>query len=490
MSFVNDIKIIFGIESSTSLKTEEKFSSFKTNGIVGNFENINETSIQNLVSKISTSDEYLLSIQFDEENFVQLSSQKNSIPDFIIELNRKSKHVEEELIEFEFEIQKKIYNGQKAIYSIHHFLEFFNNISAIKLLSILHDELENSGFINYICIEECSEPFITANFSFDSKANIFNAPSYSKPQIKENCSFENYLDYPFDPNCFHIDTKLSCSNKTTNRFMFLEQLFSICGIFDATSFKENTFHFRLNGFKTHEGILDLNTNSVSLGPYFEIFNWIYSSDGNISDKIGIARNIISIFLISGKINIPDETFLSIKSGFNTYLKESVSKYIELRGKILDELSWISQKSSEIVEKYLTNYQRSLISFLTFFISIFILRVMNSEDYLGVFDKDATIFSFAFLAISVMYLIFSAWTLNLEKNRLKRKYSNIKRRYEDLLIEADISNILRDDEEFNYEMGFIAKRSRLYSCLWLITVLILAFSVMLISSYLSFFAIFE
>jgi hypothetical protein len=182
--------------------------------------------------------------------------------------------------------------------------------------------------------------------------------------------------------------------------------------------------------------------------------------------------------------------ISIKSAYKTYLKENVGRYLEIRNKIFDELSWVSQKSSEIVEKYLTNYQRSIFTFLSFFVSVFILRVLKTTEFTNIFSKDATILSFAFLFISIVYLYFSRWNLNKEKDRLKRKYKNIKNRYKDLLIDKDIEKILDNDSEFNYEISFIEKRLKGYTILWIITLIILLFSVLTISDYLNWTIIWE
>jgi uncharacterized membrane protein YbhN (UPF0104 family) len=157
----------------------------------------------------------------------------------------------------------------------------------------------------------------------------------------------------------------------------------------------------------------------------------------------------------------------------------------LRNKIHDELSWISQKSSEVVDKYLSNFQKSILSFISFFASVFILRVLNSKEFSNVFTRETTILSFAFLLISLLFLIFSFWNLSQEKVRLERKYSNLKMRFTDLLIEKDIEQILNSDEEFKYEMSFINKRKTSYTILWIVTILIMLSAVLFLSDYLNF-----
>ncbi|WP_211047310.1 hypothetical protein, partial [Pectobacterium versatile] len=59
---------------------------------------------------------------------------------------------------------------------------------------------------------------------------------------------------------------------------------------------------------------------------FDIYEWIYNQ-GNFVDKIGLARNIISIHTQDNSIlNIPKSVLKSIESSFDIYLKDNVKQY--------------------------------------------------------------------------------------------------------------------------------------------------------------------
>ena len=49
---------------------------------------------------------------------------------------------------------------------------------------------------------------------------------------------------------------------------------------------------------------------------------------------------------------------------------------------------------------------------------------------------------------------------------------VKERYQDLLIEDDIKKILNDDKEFNDENEFLIKRIRVFTILWVLSMVIL------------------
>jgi hypothetical protein len=76
-------------------------------------------------------------------------------------------------------------------------------------------------------------------------------------------------------------------------------------------------------------------------------------------------------------------------------------------------------------------------------------------------------------------------LSVEKNRLKRKYQNLKERFKYLLVQKDIDNILKDDSEFKYELSYIKKRFNIYLYLWIVTIVILLAVIIIVSDYFKF-----
>jgi hypothetical protein len=257
-------------------------------------------------------------------------------------------------------------------------------------------------------------------------------------------------------------------------------------IFDISSITNGKFYYKINGFKAIKGEIEINQQfAKGKELFFEVFEWCYSSEGNLADKLGITRNIISIHFEDNLLNLEKDVFTSLKSAFKTYLKENVSKYIEIRRKIQDELNWISQKSGDIVDRYISSYQKSIFTFLSFFISVFVLKILSKGSGSGIFNKDATLLSLAFLGLSIVFLIYSSWNLSVEKNRLKRKYQNLTERFKYLLVQKDIDNILKDDSEFKYELSYIKKRFNIYLYLWIVTIVILLAVIIIVSDYFKF-----
>ncbi|WP_296619222.1 hypothetical protein [Marivirga sp.] len=480
MNIQDKCKLLFPLGDLIS--KEEKISEFKLVAQLTHPPNLSPDEFAAFVGDIP--DHFKITIKVEENDPVIFSKgldQSKYIDDLILSFQYFEEKIEK--IAFELLIDKTQTGNLRHIYDFNAFDNFWKDITPYDLLKIFKELLLENDKIFFKFLEKDLESFYTSKFTFGYVVN-HSLGAINPFVINENCHFGNFQVFPFAPDYFHLIKRTGVKTAIEEKMDILTGLFSVISIFDITSIKENTFHYKLTGYRAYEGELPLDKMDSSSQIYYLIFDWIYSSKGNLADKIGLARNIISIYIDGKSLTVESSIILSIKSSYNVYLKENVSKYLEVRNKLFDDLSWISQKSSEIVEKFLVDYQRSILTFLSFFISIFIIRVISTETNSGIFNKEATILSFAFLFLSLIFFGFSRWTLYMEKERLIRKYQNLKMRYTDLLEKHDIEEILKDDSEFKYEKDFINQRVSLYSILWLITIVVLMCAILSVSSYVN------
>ena len=262
--------------------------------------------------------------------------------------------------------------------------------------------------------------------------------------------------------------------------------FILVYIFDKSEFKKSNIFLKISGFKTNEFELEfdkLKTDSLQI--YEKIFYWIYSEKNKIEDKIGIARNILSIYLKENDIQVNESTFNSILSANNTYIKGNISKYIEARNKIHEQVEQVSSKVNSSLETFYNNFQKSIFVFISFYLTIFVLKVYAKNDVTSLINKEATIMALGLLTLSFLFLLFSVWILSLEKGRINQKYENIKGRSLDLLLKEDIDIILKNDSEYNDEIGFLNKRRNLYIKLWISTLIVFLVVLFTTSDYINF-----
>lgn len=478
-------KIIEITSEPDEVIVKENFSSFSIELETRHKIDIEDGKIEDVIDQINSNDNFSLTILIDNGEILTLNSQ-DKLDGFLDKLDKDFKYYEDgEPIKVKLEIFKG--KGESIIiYSYSDFLSFFNGLNLFDMLEVLNEQFKSNTSIRLQTLEPNIKSFSTATFTLNADLST-DLKNLNKNLLDEHCHFGNSDKYVVNPYFFH---PINTENKD-----FLEPFNSLCSlmsmiyIFDISSITDKNLFYKINGFKAINGEISIDQ---SLGKckelFFELFEWCYSNDGNIADKLEITRNIISIHFKDSLIELEKGVLTSVKSAFKTYLKENVSKYIELRGKIQDELNWIAQKSGEIVDRYISSYQRSIFTFLSFFISVFVLRIISKGSSTSVFNKDATLLSLAFLGLSIIFLIFSSWNLSVEKNRLERKYQNLKDRFKDLLVQKDIENILNGDSEFDYELGYIRKRYKIYLALWILTILILLITVLIVSDYITFEAI--
>ncbi|WP_329804588.1 hypothetical protein [Flavobacterium facile] len=367
------------------------------------------------------------------------------------------------------------------IFNENEFIKNIDNINLEDLLKIFSNKFSN-GIIFYNKFDETksSSSYIGYNQKLISK-NI-NEIEY---KISNQCHFTNLSEFKFSPNDFNL-------NETTNNIALVNIInkiyfaFILVHIFDKSEFKKNNINLKISGFKTLEfefGFDKLKTDSLQI--YEKVFNWIYSEKNKIEDKIGIARNILSIYLKENNIEINENTFNSILSANNTYIKGNISKYIEARNKIHEQVEQVSNKVNSSLETFYSNFQKSIFVFITFYLTIFVLKVYTKSDVTSLINKEATIMALGLLLLSFLFLLFSIWILSLEKKRINQKYNNIKDRSLDLLLKEDIDIILKNDNEYNDEIEFLDKRKNLYIKLWASTLIIFLVVLFTTSDYINF-----
>lgn len=292
--------------------------------------------------------------------------------------------------------------------------------------------------------------------------------------ISSQCTFNNFSDFKFTPDEFYLFDNPK-DNPLLLLFEKLHFIFLIIYMFDSTEITKNQFKTKLSGYITlkHElNFKKLDISSVKV--YRNIYRWIYSEVNKIEDKIGITRNILSMYIDEKDLDIKMDAYSSILSANETYIKGNINKYIEIRNKVHEQLEQLSNRVNGSLEAFYSNFQKTIFVFISFYLSIFVIRTYAKIDVEDIFNKQLTYMALGLLGLSFVFMIFSNWILNLEKKRIKAKYDDVKERASDVLVSQDIEKLLKDDKEYKSEIKFLNKRRVLYIVLWVLTLFIFGF----------------
>ncbi|WP_406859697.1 hypothetical protein [Acinetobacter baumannii] len=269
-------------------------------------------------------------------------------------------------------------------------------------------------------------------------------------------------------------------------FNFIRSILILIFLSDYSNIENNCLNFKIKGFKTLRCELKNNLVDVAEKELIELYNWVYS-DGPFVDKIGIARNVISIHISNEDIcTLEKGTCHSAQSGYDLYLKDNVKQYIEVKNKIGDMLYTQSEKASGVVKDMFTLFKTSMLAFSTYFISAFLYKIFEKKE--GVLNNWSELFQFNFptkalgfflILISIFYLLFARKEVDFEVKRLERKYQEIENRYKDLLNDKDLDKILRQSNvdgktAREIEIEYIFDSKQRYSQYWILLIIILTF----------------
>lgn len=426
-------------------------------------------------------------IEFGQANPVSFNSTITNFKDFKDNLNDEYIHQEGEEIRATFQIIKENIENNITIYDLDTFTKTLSELTIAQVYVIFNRVLFNSTLINFIVLN-LDHSFNTQNvyFSTVSSYEPLQKISNRQKQIENVLTASNYTnikEHNLCPDDFQIVNFNLKYNKLCLLFNHYSAILSVIYLFDITTINNNQLEFKINGYKSIKGIIDIQNFKTGIDDYYNIYNWVYSG-GNLNDKIGLARNIISLhFEKSGEIELKGNSFTSIQSSYKVYEKQNIKQYIEIRNKISDQLIDFNTRANKLIETFASGFQKSGLALVTFYISAIAIRVLAKGDFSNVFSFDATMLSIAFILSSFIYYKVARWEVIVQKKRFEESYKNLKDRYLDLLDKDDIQRILNDDKEFNSDVNFIDEKLKNYSNLWKwFLIILLLTTIMLFGKY--------
>jgi hypothetical protein len=489
MNIIDSIKALFP-PTDINMIVSEKYSTFKIQYSAIWPPETTISAVQESFKEIR--DNWSLTAQTSDDDPTSISSQADIAKESEF-LNRSIGELQGRgEFKLTLDVLKAKENGATSVYSFLHFDAWVNEIGPVKFLDSVANDAKTDGLLQFELLNDGNLFFRSCKFVCASDTDIGREIAKCPDVIYDkSCDFNRRNDFPFSPAAFRLVERSAQSTKCEQAFDCLFATFLLAGIFDTVKIDSDKVAFRLIGFKIIDWEIPINDLVLSSAEtYWKIHEWIYSEPTKVADKLGLTRNILSTYLKADSLEIDETAYQATISGYNVYLKDNLSKYLDLRSKIHDELSEISQKANEVIGEYFSNYQKSAATILSFFITVFIVRFFSAAKEGGIFNREATILTFCFLGVSILYLTISLVILWKEQIRLQTRYDRLKARFKDLLHENDIKAILSDDEEYNDEVRFLKSRRFWYTLLWVSTVLALAAVVLSLSTYMNWETLFS
>lgn len=374
---------------------------------------------------------------------------------------------------FELRITKIAHNMVISIYSISEFFEFLRTLSIQDLCQKL-DELQMWRFLLLFETGKLKTDRIEINTQFSEEIQQLRDKK-KLLEKKELLVSNSGIDLrEVTPEDFYIQEIVGFEKE---RLLFDRVCLQLSYMYIANNIrsKGEQITCRFLGYKPVEINLEIQEINVDIGTLsniYRVYEWVYG-EGNVSDKGGITRNILSLYLEqSNYYNLKEDVYSYVQSCNELYIKENVQRYIEIKQNVIVIIRDLNQKFIELSDSFKGKISKNLLGLLSFFFTTIILNTIATGNVDNIFRGDIAMLSYAYLMISVVYLGLSLWDYFKCVKRYEELYSRQKQLYQDLLVKGDIEELFLNDKPFETDKKEIKWIAIKNTILWFIIVFVL------------------
>lgn len=315
---------------------------------------------------------------------------------------------------FKLVVWKAAVSGRLSVFDLNALGKCLNEATLADSLKALSGVA--SGGMLFECYEDGVVPFGSPAMKFapaggesvavvggEGRAEIFSV-------FSENCSLVGVLPV-FLPSDFDL-VEGSSYPEVQSFFRKVMAALSIIFIVNSSVLKGDALSYKLIGYKSVSGEISSANLHKSLPLVYRVFGWAYANGGS-SDRIGLARNVISLH--SGNFSEFDDggaLWNAIQSNYQIYLKGNISAYLEVKSKVAELLVDASGKAHAVAQG-LTSSLKSCVGLLV----SFVLGVVIIN---GIKDSNSQAFySASYFAVAVVVLIICTAWLGYEISSARR-----------------------------------------------------------------------
>jgi hypothetical protein len=468
------INILETANNQSNIVIEEIFETFSyTSKLLGSnisFLYTNEY-ITSIFSNCSSRDNLIVYIDYEGESKV-IFRDINSITN-----NLSESFDDENTYTFRIEISKNIVNNEISIYSSVDFIKWLKNYENLNQCYTKYEpifSIQGQVYLELLDGKELNLSTKKMTFLKQNECSVVLDRDKILEQRKDYCFVSGDNVPKIVPEDFFI---LNESNDEELNLLFnkLCLLSILTFIADISEFKDDCLNYKLYGYKTIKDSFTLeNIETSNLIQLFKIYTWIYHDENHssISDKLGITRNLLTLHMKENTFNkIEGDVYTAIKSNFDIYLKENVQRYLEVKNQVSAFIHDMSVKAESHSENFVETMKKSLLIFLSYFLSIIIVTAIDKGKFINVFTFEVTTITMVMLIISWIYRKNTISEIKCKTKRFKEKYSNFKERYSDILEAQHITALFSNDKDHNSDIQYIEDTIRRYDPLWKISILV-------------------
>lgn len=400
-----------------------------------------ENDIKRYVKVLGSDDKAQLTIMDEYDECVEVFSLSDGFNWYLV--SECLDEIDSETAGFELHIQKSSTSEIMTVYSWKAFFEYIENLNLFELLNWIWKLIERCGkMVLYVPLGE--ELYVeTKSMIVSSKMEDVDYKEKISAQerdkivkkVRENVYVKDDRLISLIPEDFEIIESRG-NNEFTSVLNHLQLVLCIACLSNYTEIKEYSVRYDMRGYKLVDGeycIRDAKDVSQTSGVLYKIVQWVYVDDFNVIDKCNIVRNILSLYIRKSWLEIGQEAYTAIISGYKVYLKSSVDNYLQIKNEVVDKITDISEKIVLVAESISTRVRNNLLALASFFITTLVVNTISTEKIENIFTKDITVLSYVFMIISFGYLLLCNWEMKKQKEKIQKIYESSKQLYQDVLV---------------------------------------------------------
>lgn len=370
------------------------------------------------------------------------------------------------------EINKHVAENQMSIYCYQKFCADLLNLSPTDVLLAFAGLYSEATHLYFEVFDE-DIFFRTGTMAFSSANHSISWELSNRNIMLEKCRsascFYHQAIYPLLPEDFNIEVDYA-GNPLSQLFSQISTALSLAYLATTSSIVNDKLRIQITGQRS----IDFMTPLAKIRPnteLYKIYHWIFT-DGNVVDKALLARNSISAHCKFTEIsNLDGKTFASIQANYNLYLKDNVSKYIELTNTMAGFIQETTNNVGDCISKLLGHLKSNLIAVGSFIFSVFLANIVSDQPLDNIFTYDITIIMYFVFAGSLVYYVLSVLEVLNKKKRLCKQYDDIVAHYEKVLSREEIQQITDNGQPLTKAQRALNRGMIGWSITWILLILI-------------------
>lgn len=422
-----------------------------------------------LISFFPSRDTLTVSMNDDAGNSIRIASNPAYVQDHYADF--QADLYKDDPVYVNIEINKQVTDNQMSIYCY--------QIFCADLLSLPHSDVLAAftalfSEARHLYFEVFDEDifFKTGTMAFSSATHSIIWGLSDRKMLLDKCrdasSFYHQTVYPLLPEDFNIEVDYA-ENPLTQLFSQMSTTLSMAYLATTSSIVNNELRIQITGQRS----IDFITPLAKVQPnteLYKIYHWIFT-DGNAVDKALLARNSISSHCKFTEIcNLDGKTFASIQANYNLYLKDNVSKYIELTNAMAGFIQESTNNVSDCISELLSHLKSNLIAVVSFIFTATLANIVSDQPLDNIFTHDITIIMYLVFAGSLIYYVISILEVQYKKRRMCRQYDDIVAHYEKVLSKEEIQQITNNGQPLAKAKNALKRGMIGWSIIWVLLIL--------------------